>query len=87
MGIGATPSSIAPFVNHLINYNEYSFPGSYWPMKPPEKQINMHKWDDVIAALKGRHGDTAKVVIFPDATIQMFPTMPKPTHHAGIAAH
>ena len=60
MGIGATPSSIAPFVNHLINYNEYPFPGSYWPVKPPEKQINMHKWDDVIAALKGWHGDTAK---------------------------
>jgi len=74
-------------VNHLINFNEYPFPGSFWPVKPPEKQTNMHRWDDVIAALKQWHGDKANVVVFPDATIQMFPMTEKPRHHAVLAAH
>jgi nickel-dependent lactate racemase len=86
-GVGATPSSIAPFVNHLINFNKYPFPGSFWPVTPEEKLTNLHRWDDVIAALKKWHGEKAKVVVFPDATIQMFPTSGKPRHHAGTAAH
>ena len=28
-GVGATPTQLAPFVNHCILYNEYRFPGSF----------------------------------------------------------
>jgi nickel-dependent lactate racemase len=86
-GVGAMPASIAPFVNHLINFNEYQFPGSFWPVTPKEKLTNMHRWDDVIAALQKWHGDKAKVVVFPDATIQTFPLTAKPRHYAVCPAH
>ena len=86
-GVGATPTSIAPFVNHLILFNEYRFPGSFWPITPKEKLTNMHSWDDVIAALKKWHGDKAKVVVFPNATIQMFPMTQTPRHDAVLPAH
>jgi hypothetical protein len=47
----------------------------------------MHRWDDVIAALEKWHGDQAKVVVFPDATIQIFPMTEKPRHYAVCPAH
>lgn len=86
--IGAYTSKNAVDVgNHLINFNEYPFPGSFWPVTPEEKLTNLHRWGDVIAALKKWHGEKAKVVVFPDATIQMFPKSETPRHPAETAAH
>ena len=86
-GLGATPSQLAPFVNNCIVYNEYKYPGSFWPMEPKEKLSQMDKWTDVIDKLKKLHGDTAKVVLYPNATMQFIDMKEKPAHDAVCPAH
>ncbi len=63
--VGATPTQLAPYVNHCILYNEYKFPGSFWPIEPKEKLSQMEKWADVIAQLREWHGDQVRVVVKP----------------------
>jgi nickel-dependent lactate racemase len=86
-GVGATPSQLAPFVNNCILYNEYKYPGSFWPMEPKEKLRQMDKWADVITLLKKLHGDQAKVVVYPNATIQYIAITEKSRHDAVCPAH
>lgn len=86
-GVGATPSQLAPFVDHCILYNEYKYPGSFWPMEPKEKISQMDKWADVITMLKKLHGDNAKVVVYPNATIQYIDMTEKSRHHNVCPAH
>ena len=86
-GVGATPSQLAPFVNHCILYNEYKFPGSFWPIEPAEKLRQMDKWEDVIDQLRQWHGDQAKVVVYPNAVIQYIDMKEAPRHHPVLPAH
>lgn len=86
-GLGAPDTKLAPFVNNCILYNEYKYPGSFWPMAPKEKLSQMEKWADVIDQLRQLHGDQAKVVVYPDATIQYIDMTEKLRHHDVIPAH
>ena len=74
-------------MNNCILYNEYKYPGSFWPMEPKEKLRQMDKWADVITLLKKLHGDQAKVVVYPNATIQYIAITEKSRHDAVCPAH
>jgi len=47
-------------------------------MAPEEKLIQMDKWADVIDQLRRWHGDQARVVVYPNATIQYIDMKEKP---------
>lgn len=66
------PTSLPQNVNRLIIFTPYiDLAGAGW-LAPPESIIWAGTWAEVLDRLTETHGDTAKVAIVPDATMQYF---------------
>ena len=59
-----------PSVKHLIVYTEYPDLAGRRYYEQSDKVLFMHRWDDVIKALKEFHGDSAEVAVYPHAEVQ-----------------
>jgi len=59
-------------VNRLIVYNEYPEAVMRDYFQEPDRVLFMSRWDDVLRALRERHGAGATVTVFPNADIQYF---------------
>lgn len=65
-----SPLIVPEHVNHFIVYTEYpDFAGRDW-FGNSDKNVFLHKWDDVIKFLQESHGAGAKVAVYPNAEIQ-----------------
>ena len=61
-----TPQS----VKHLIVFTEYPDLGGRGYFEQTDKVLYMHRWDDVLNALREFHGDKAQVAVYPHAEVQ-----------------
>ncbi|MFC2012826.1 lactate racemase domain-containing protein [Chloroflexota bacterium] len=61
---------IPDHVKRLIVYTEYPDLAGQGYVEKSDRVVYVHKWDDVLDILKQRHGDTARVAVYPCAEIQ-----------------
>jgi nickel-dependent lactate racemase len=59
-----------PNVKKLIVYSEYPERSCLNYMEDSDRVVMASKWSDVLGLLKERHGDSAKVAVYPNADIQ-----------------
>lgn len=63
---------LADYIQRVIYYSPYLYRYDADWCGPEEKVEMASTWDQVLAMLKQKFGDRAKVAIYPDATIQYF---------------
>lgn len=82
----AQPFKVPDYVNRLIIYNEYPFPGSWWWVEPAERIIDVSKWEEVLSLLQKPHPENPSVALYPSADIQYM--MPEGAHkHHEVCLH
>ena len=59
-----------PNVKLLIVYSEFPERSSLCYLEDSERIMMMNDWSQVVSRLKQRHGDNARVVVYPNADIQ-----------------
>jgi nickel-dependent lactate racemase len=64
---------LPPKVDRLIIFAPFGDKGSAGYFAPPPSIIWAKKWDDVLGILENRWGNWARVVVYPDATVQYIP--------------
>jgi nickel-dependent lactate racemase len=57
-------------INHAIIYSEYPDLAGRSYVEESDKALFMNDWSQVVSALRGFHGDKAKVAVYPNAEIQ-----------------
>jgi nickel-dependent lactate racemase len=63
---------VPSYINRVIIYNEYPYPGSNCYEENPKISYSNH-WDEIIRSLRKDHGPGTRVAVIPDATNQYFP--------------
>lgn len=82
----AQPFKVPDYVNRLIIYNEYHFPGSWWWVEPADRIINVSAWDQVLTLLQKTHSGKPSVALYPSADIQYM--RPEGAHkHSEVGLH
>ncbi|MGQ9459730.1 MAG: lactate racemase domain-containing protein [Candidatus Bathyarchaeaceae archaeon] len=64
------PPNILDRAGRIILFSKYHERQPWLELVPHEKTVKVRTWKEVIEELKNKHGDKAKVAVYPDATIQ-----------------
>jgi nickel-dependent lactate racemase len=57
-------------IGRLIVFSEYPIKDPFLPIAEPEEMIWLKRWEEVLEELKNRHGDRARVAVYPNADAQ-----------------